>query len=91
VIETTKLKEQVDQRYAHSDQARIVERYRLSVEDGRKTLTAEMTMTDPAFYTQPVSEVKRWSIVPNGFLLTYECNEPAWLQRLEDLRKRSAR
>jgi hypothetical protein len=90
VVETTNLKEQVDQRYAHSDQARIVERYRLSEENGRKVLTAEMTMTDPAFYSKPVSEVKKWSIVPKGFLMTYECNEPAWLRHLEQLRKSQA-
>ena len=90
VVETTKLKEQVDQRYAHSDQARIVERYTLSEENGQKVLTAEMTMTDPGFYTAPVSEVKKWSIVPNGFLMTYECNEPAWLRRLEELRAKSS-
>jgi hypothetical protein len=90
VVETTKLSEQVDQRYAHSDQARIVERYTLSEENGQRVLTAQMTMTDPVFYTAPVSETKKWSIVPNGFLLTYECNEPAWLHRLEELRAKSS-
>jgi hypothetical protein len=91
VVETTKLNEQVDQRYAHSDKARIVERYTLSEEDGRKVLTAEMTMTDPDFYTAAVSETKKWSIVSNGFLMTYECNEPAWLDRLEALRAKSSK
>jgi hypothetical protein len=86
VVETAQLKEQVDQRFAHGDQARIVERYRLSEEDGKKVLTAEMTLTDPAFYTKPVSETKKWSIVPNGFLMTYECTEPQWEKRLEQLR-----
>jgi hypothetical protein len=90
VVETAKLNEQEDQRYPHSDQARIVERYALSEENGQKVLTAQMTMTDPAFYTAPVTETKKWSIVPNGFLMTYECNEPAWLNRLEELRKKSA-
>jgi hypothetical protein len=90
VVETTKLDEQVDQRYPHSDQARIVERYTLSMENGQKVLTAQMTMTDPAFYTSPLSETKKWSIVPNGFLMTYECNEPAWLNRLEELRTKSS-
>ena len=66
--------------------ARIVERYTLTEEDGRKVLTAEMTMTDPDFYTEPVSDMKKWSIVPNGFLMTYECNEPIWHNRLEELR-----
>jgi hypothetical protein len=87
VVETAQLKEQVDQRFAHSDQARIVERYRLSEEGGGKVLTAEMTMTDPAFYTRPVSETKRWSLVPGGFLMTYECNEPIWQRHLEQLKK----
>jgi len=91
VVETTKLNEQVDQRYAHSDKARIVERYTLSEENGAKVLTAEMTMTDPDFYTAPVSETKKWSIVPNGFLMTYECNEPAWLDRLEALRAKNSK
>jgi hypothetical protein len=85
VVETGHLKEQVDQRYPHSAQARIVERYRLTEEGGRKVLVNEMTMTDPAFYTEPYSEVKRWAQVPNGFLMTYECNEPLWQQHLEKL------
>lgn len=86
VVETAQLKEQVDQRYAHSDQARIVERYRLTEENGQKVLTAEMTLTDPAFYTRPVMETKKWSLVPNGFLMTYECTEPAWEKHLDELR-----
>jgi hypothetical protein len=91
VVETNKLVEQVDQRYPHSEQAKIVERYTLSTEaNGSKTLTAEMTLTDPAFYTAPVKETKRWSMVPNGFLMTYECNEPAWQKRLEDLEKKAS-
>jgi hypothetical protein len=90
VVETNRLNEQVDQRYPHSQKARIVERYTLSEENGQKVLTAQMTMTDPDFYTAPVSETKKWSIVPNGFLMTYECNEPAWLGRLEELRAKSS-
>jgi hypothetical protein len=91
VVETGSLKEQVDQRYPHSAQARIVERYTLSEENGAKVLTAEMTMTDPAFYTAPVKETKKWSIVPNGFLMTYECNEPIWLNRLEELKAKGSK
>jgi hypothetical protein len=87
IVETAQLTEIVSQRFAHSDQARIVERYSLTEEAGQKVLTAEMTLTDPAFYSKPVSETKRWSIVPNGFLMTYECNEPIWTKRLEELQK----
>jgi len=91
VVETTKLVEQVDQQYAHSDEAKIVERYRLIEESGRKVLVAEMTMTDPVFYTQPVTTEKRWSQVPNGHVLPYECAEEGWNKRLEELEKKAAK
>ena len=88
VVETTHLVEQVDQQYAHSDQARIVERYRLEKDaKGQKVLVAEMTLTDPVFYTEPVTAVKRWSFVPNGHLLPYECAEETWQKRLEELER----
>lgn len=88
VVETTHLKEQVDQTYAHSDQATIVERYSLSqAQDGRMVLTAEMTMTDPVFYREPVTATKTWARVPNARLLPYECNEPAWETYLDSLRE----
>ena len=86
VVETTNLVEQVDQRYPHSDKAKIVERYRLEKgANGQEVLVAEMTMTDPAFYTAPFTTVKKWARVPNGHLLPYECAEEAWLKRLEEL------
>jgi len=86
VVETTHLVEQVDQRYAHSANARIVERYDLEKgKDGGDVLVAEMTMTDPEFYSEPVKAVKKWARVPNGHLLPYECAEENWLKRLEEL------
>jgi len=91
VVETTNLIEQVDQQYAHSDQAKIVERYRMIEENGRKVLIAEMTMTDPAFYTQPVTTEKRWSQVANGHVLPYECAEENWNKHLEELEKKAAK
>jgi hypothetical protein len=89
VVETDNLVDQVDQRTPHSDQAKIVERYRLegADEQGRRILTAEMTMTDPDFYTKPVTITKRWAQVPNGRLLPYECNEEIWRDRIEQLAK----
>ena len=88
VVDTTHLKEQVDQRYAHSDRARIVERYRLTTDGaGAKVLVAELTMTDPALYTEPVTAEKKWALVPNGHLLADECNEPRWLDHLEQLER----
>jgi hypothetical protein len=84
VVETDHLVEQIDQRYAHSDEAKIVERYTVATEpDGRRVLTAVMTMTDPAFLTEPFTMEKKWQQVPNGRLLSYECTEPQWLEVLE--------
>jgi hypothetical protein len=90
VVETTHLVEQVDQQYAHSDQARIVERYRLTTgADGHKVLVAEMTMTDPVFYSKPVVVEKKWALVPNGHLLPYECAEEGWRKHLEQLEEKA--
>ena len=91
VVETDNLVEQVDQRYAHSDEAKIVERYRIDGKDaeGRRILKVEMTMTDPKFYAEPVKAEKSWAQVPNGRLLPYECNEEFWHARLEELAKKA--
>ncbi len=58
VVETDNLSEQVDQRpYNHSADAKIIERYTLDPkpdDKGRRVLVAEMTLTDPSWYTEPV-------------------------------------
>jgi hypothetical protein len=89
IVETTHLKEAVDQaRYPHSDQAKIVEEYALAInDDGTKVLTSKMTMTDPTFYTQPITAEKKWQYQPGVRLLPYECNEPTWEEHLERLRQ----
>jgi hypothetical protein len=90
VVETDHLVEQVDQRYAHSDKAKLVERYRMTKgAKGERVLVAEMTMTDPVFYTQPVKAEKKWAEVPNGHLLPYECAEEGWNIRLEQLAEKA--
>jgi hypothetical protein len=53
-------------------------------------LVAQMTLTDPMFYTKPVVVQKKWRFDPQGILLPYECNEEAWLNRLDELRKKKA-
>jgi hypothetical protein len=91
VVETIGLKEAVDQPSAHSDKAKIVERYTMGKDaNGRTVLTAEMTLTDPAFYTKPVNATKRWLKVENGRLLPYDCTEPAWEDQLDKLRRERA-
>ena len=89
IVETTHLKEAVDQaRYPHSDQAKVVEEYRLTKnDDGSKVLVANMTLTDPKFYTQPITAEKKWLFEPGVRLLPYECNEPTWESHLEELAK----
>ena len=87
VVETTSLREQEDQMYPHGEQARIVERYHLVTDaNGGRVLVAEMTLTDPLFYTKPVTATKKWLLDPKGVLLPYECNEEAWLDRLKQLK-----
>ncbi|HXC59240.1 MAG TPA: hypothetical protein VN645_07980 [Steroidobacteraceae bacterium] len=88
VVETNNLVEQLDQRTTpHSDEATIIERYRLDGKDaqGRRILTAEVTMNDPRFYNEPVKLMRRWAQVPDGHLLPYECNEELWRDRVESL------
>jgi hypothetical protein len=91
VVETIGLKEAVDQNSAHSEEAKLVERYRLSKDEkGRKMLTADMTLTDPRFYTKPVSVTKKWVAGENLRMMPYGCTEPAWEDHLEKLRKQGA-
>ncbi len=88
VVETTQLKEQEDQTYPHSDQARILERYHLATgPKGEKLLVNDWTLTDPVFYSRPLTIQKIWAYDPKGILLPYECNEEAWLDHLDALKK----
>ena len=94
VIETTQLVEQLDQRTTpHSDKAVIVERYRVEGPDaqGRRTLVADVTLTDPEFYTQSLGFTRRWTEVPGGHLMPYDCNEEFWFARLEELAEKAGR
>jgi hypothetical protein len=89
VVTTSSLKEQEDQAYPHSAQARLEERYHVFYDaKGAKVLEADWTLTDPTFYTRPFSATKRWAYDPHGVLLPYECNEEAWLDHLQQLRQR---
>ena len=72
VVETTQLVEQLDQRFPHSAEARVVERFHLAAgAKGERVLVIDMTLTDPRFYTKPVTAQKKWMAVPNGHLLPY--------------------
>jgi len=91
VVESDSLREQTDTMYPHSDKARLLERYHEEKDaKGNRVLVAEWTLTDPAFYTKPVTATKKWAFQPKGVLLPYECNEEAWLDHLETLKKQQA-
>ena len=67
VVETTSLKEQEDQGYPHSDQARITERYHLTSDTkGNRVLEVDWTLTDPAFYTRPFSATEEMDVRSKG-------------------------
>ncbi len=91
VVETDNLVDQLDQRTPHSEDATIVERYKLGPKDaqGRRTLIAEMVMTDPKFYSTPVKLSKTWAEVPNGRILPYDCPAEMWNDRIEELAKKA--
>ena len=91
VVETENMKEQVDQRYAHSANAKILERFHLEKADkGQTRLVDDITLTDPEFYTRPISFTRKWTRDPVGHMMPYECDEEAWINHLKDLRKAKA-
>jgi len=54
-----------------SNAVQIVERFELTPDGSR--LDYEMTVTDPATFTEPVVLTKRWGWRPNDEVLPYEC------------------
>jgi hypothetical protein len=87
IVETTRLKTQIDSAYPHTDEATIREVYYLGdpLEDGTRVLVNELTMTDPAWLEEPFTVTKRWQELAGYHVLTYECTEPNWLDELEML------
>ena len=87
VVETTGLTEGIDQPTAHSEDARIIERYTPGVRDGLKRLQVEVTIHDPAFYTSPPTLKREYTEVRDGRMLDYDCTEPDWQAHLDSLRQ----
>jgi hypothetical protein len=89
VVTTTDLSDGQDQRsFPHSDQATIVERIKLTPDATvGKILDYEATMTDPVYYTAPVSFKKRWMPLKDGHIMAYNCTEEPWLNLLEARRE----
>ena len=84
VVETTSLTDGQDQRsYPHSDQARFIERFSMgTADDGSKILNYEMRLTDPIYYTEPVSYKAQWTPLPDGQIIAYNCTEEPWIKLL---------
>jgi hypothetical protein len=88
VVETTSLKESVDQPTAHSENARIIERYTPRVEGGLRRLHVEVTIHDPEFYTRPPVLTRDYTQLVEGRMLDYNCAESDWVDHLEMLREK---
>ena len=86
VVETTGLVESIDQATAHSADARIIERYTPVTRDGRRRLQLQVTIHDPAFYTEPPVLEREYTELAEGGMLDYSCVEPLWEVYLEGLR-----
>lgn len=87
VVTTTRMKEQLYGIAPHSDEAVLVERYSMTREpDGTPILAVDWTLTDPAFYTEPVSGARDWKpLGDNRHLAEYACMEDRWAERVEQL------
>lgn len=91
VVETISLSDSIDQPTAHSEDARIVERYTPFTSGGLRRLRVEVTIHDPAFYTSPPTLVRQYTELKEGRMLDYNCTEPDWQDYLEQLREKSAK
>lgn len=87
VVETTGLQDSIDQATAHSEDARIIERYTPGTRDGLRRLKIQVTIEDPAFYTEPPTLEREYTEIQNGRMLDYNCVEPDWEEHLEQLRQ----
>jgi hypothetical protein len=90
VVETKGLKESIDQATAHSENARIIERYTPVTEGGLKRLNLELTIEDPEFYTEPPKLTRQYTQLQEGRMLDYDCTEPDWDEYLDTLRQQKA-
>lgn len=90
VVETAHLKEQADSRFPHSDATTIVERFSVSGAGDDRRLAADVVVTDPEWWTAPLEYRLEWAPYAIGRLMPYDCNEPAWLDHLEDLAAKAA-
>ena len=87
IVETTRLKTQVDTRYPHSNAATIHEQYYLDtpLADGTRVLAADLVIEDPLWLEEPFKVTRRWQELADYHVKSYECAEPKWLDQLGEL------
>jgi len=90
VVQTSRLKEQLTGQFPHSEDAVIEERYRMRFdEDGTRVIVNDWTMTDPSFYSEPVTRRREWKPLGNDrHLHEYACMEDQWATREDYLLER---
>ena len=82
VVDTTAIRPIFFGAVPHTDQVHVVERLRVT--DNGDTLVNEVTITDPALYTQPILVERYFTAAPEGTLmLEYECSESMWIEHEE--------
>ena len=93
VVETTGLKEAIDQATAHSENARLVERYTPDTDSkgGLRRMKVAVTIHDPQFYTEPTTLTREYTQLKQGRMLDYDCVEPDWDDHLDMLREQRRR
>ncbi len=89
VVKTTDLMDGEDQgNHPHSDQATIEERFSLGKDaKGTSVLTYDATITDPVYYTAPVTIQRKYEPLVDGFMLPYRCPDEFWYALVEMRRK----
>ncbi len=90
VVHTSRLKEQLSGHFPHSEDAQIDERYQLLTQkDGSKILVNDWTLSDRAFYSQPVKRHREWKpLGKDRHLVEYACMEDQWTERESTLLER---
>lgn len=83
IVRTSRLKEQLSGEFPHSADAVIEERYQLvRNEEGTPVLINDWTLSDPAFYTEPVARRREWKpLGEDRHLHEYACMEDQWTER----------
>lgn len=84
VVRTTDLMDGQDQpANPYSEQATIDERFSLAEDaDGTSVLTYQATITDPVYYTQPVTIERKYEPY-DGFIIPYACQDELWYELLD--------